>query len=492
MQAEQPQHHPARGPDSGHAYAFGEAAPRPAQGRAARYDEEDPATREYVAMLRKWIWRDFASITLGFWLISAPFTLGYAHREPAMAWNDVLGGAAVVVLGALTLVPRLDLLRWGICFVGIWLLFAPLVFWTRDAGAYNNDTLVGALLVLFSVVIPMMPGRAHFRVMMLPGPDVPPGWSYNPSDWMQRGPIVAVAFLGFFVARYLAAYQLGHTPWPWDPFFGDGTRRILESDVAKAWPVPDAGLGAVAYLIEALTGCMGPTNRWRTMPWMVALFGVLVVPMGVVSVMLVILQPVAVGAWCTLCLVSAAATLIMISPGIDEVMASCQFLARARREGKSLWRTFWVGGTLDSYRDAGADDALWTGGSPDRSLWAQFVSALDLNNVPWNMLVSAGLGVWLMAAPGVLWERGAAALNNHVVGALIVTGSVIAFAEIARPARFLNIPLGIWLIAAPWVLFGDTTASRWNDVIVGAAVALMSFRRGRIEERFGSWNRYLV
>jgi hypothetical protein len=69
---------------------------------------------------------------------------------------------------------------------------------------------------------------------------------------------------------------------------------------------------------------------------------------------------------------------------------------------------------------------------------------------------------------------------------------VIAFGEVARPARFLNVLMGLWLIAAPWLLSGDTNASRWNDVAVGAAIVLLSFRRGRIEERFGRWNRYLV
>jgi uncharacterized membrane protein len=113
-----------------------------------------------------------------------------------------------------------------------------------------------------------------------------------------------MAFVGFFLSRYLAAYQLGHIPYPWDPFFGDGTRRVLDSELSKAWPSSDAGFGAVPYMLEALTGLMGGKNWWRTMPWMVVMFGVLVVPLGVVSIVLVILQPVAVGAWCTLCLVS--------------------------------------------------------------------------------------------------------------------------------------------------------------------------------------------
>jgi hypothetical protein len=143
---------------------------------------------------------------------------------------------------------------------------------------------------------------------------------------MQRGPIIAMAFLGFFLSRYLAAYQMGHVAYPWDPFFGDGTRRVLDSEVSRAWPVSDAGLGEFSYMLEALSGLMGGRNRWRTMPWMVVMFGVLVVPLGVVSLVLVILQPVAVGAWCALCLLTAAAMLIMIAPALDEVVAMGQFL----------------------------------------------------------------------------------------------------------------------------------------------------------------------
>src|ERR687891_1385136 len=228
-----------------------------------------------------------------------------------MIVSDLAAGTLIVILGSLTLSPRFDLARWGLCFSGIWLLFAPLIFWTSDAGAYANDTIVGALVIVFSVLIPMMPSRTHHEVMMTPGPDTPPGWSYNPSDWFERGPIIAMAFVGFFLSRYLAAYQLEHIPYPWDPFFNEGTRRVLDSDVSRAWPISDAGLGAVAYMVEALSVFMGGRNRWRTMPWMVLMFGVLVVPLGITSIVLVILQPIAVGTWCTLCLATALFMLLM-------------------------------------------------------------------------------------------------------------------------------------------------------------------------------------
>jgi uncharacterized membrane protein len=437
-------------------------------------------------MLRRWIWRDFANIALGFWLLASPATLGY--RSDAMAWSDAVSGILIILLGLLTLFPRFDLARWGICFTGIWLLFAPLVFWAPDAAAYANDTLVGALVIAFSVLIPMMPSRSHHDVMTGPGPDTPPGWSHNPSDWIERGPIIAMAFVGFFLSRYLAAYQLGHIAYPWDPFFGDGTRRVLDSEVSRAFPISDAGLGAVAYLIEALSGLMGGHNRWRTMPWMVLMFGVLVVPLGVVSIVLVMLQPIAVGAWCTLCLITATAMLVMIAPAVDEVVAMGQFLVGARREGKPLWRTFWVGGTLDAYQQAKPAASP----QPRRSSAARIIAAFDMNNVPWNLVLCAAVGVWLMAAPAVLGVTGAAAARDHLLGALIVTWAVVGFGEIARPIRLLNVLMGLALVAMPWFLTGDTEMSRWNAVIAGVLVIVLSLPRGRIEERYGGWNRYLA
>jgi hypothetical protein len=345
------------------ARAHGQSAakpfPRLADDRAPQRQHEGMPHREmrrdHAEMLRRWIWRDFTNITLGVWLVASPFTLGY--RDAPMVWSDLASGTLITVLGVLTLWPRFDLARWALCFSGIWLLFAPLIFWTSDAGAHANDTIVGGLVIVFSVLLPMMPSHAHHEVIMTPGPDTPPGWSYNPSDWFQRGPIIAMAFVGFFLSRYLAAYQLGHIPYPWDPFFGDGTRRVLDSEVSNAWPISDAGLGAVSYMLEALSGFMGGRNRWRTMPWMVLMFGFLVVPLGIVSIVLVILQPVAVGAWCTLCLITAAAMLIMIAPAVDEIVAMSQFLAGARRERKPFWHTFWVGGTLDQYKTQASADA---------------------------------------------------------------------------------------------------------------------------------------
>jgi uncharacterized membrane protein len=436
--------------------------------------------REHHARM---LWTHFANITLGLWLLVSPAQ--WVYGSTGLVWSDLVSGALLVAFGTLSLSLRYDQWRWGVCAVGLWLLLAPLVFWAPTAASYANDTLVGTLAVAFSVLVPGMPGKAHHRLMMTPGPEVPPGWSYNPASWWQRGPIIAVAFVGFLISRYLAAYQLGHIPAVWDPVFGDGTKRVLESDVSRSFPVSDAGLGAIAYLLEFLTGYMGATNRWRTMPWMVALFGFLIVPLGVVSIVLITLQPLAVGAWCTLCLASAACTLLMIAPSLDEVIASVQFLIRARREGKPLWRTFWMGGTLDVVPPD-------TAPARHRSPAEEIISALGLESVPWNLAVSAALGVWLMAAPAVLGSTGSAANNNYLLGALVMSAAVIAIGEVARSVRFVNILFGAWLVAAPWLLHGFTPASRWNDMLVGAALIALSIRRGPVHERYGGWEGYIV
>ena len=58
----------------------------------------------------------------------------------------------------------------------------------------------------------------------------------------------------------------------------------MTSWVSKGFPIADAGLGAFAYSLDILAGAIGDSRRWRTMPWMLLLFGLLIVPLGVVSV----------------------------------------------------------------------------------------------------------------------------------------------------------------------------------------------------------------
>ena len=416
-----------------------------------------------------------AAIILGAWLITSPSALDY--RSMPLAWSDVISGALIIALATLTVARRSIWAPWANSLVGVWLLFAPLVFKAPTAAAFVNDTLAGALVIAFVLLMPGMPG-----MRMLPGPDRPPGWSYNPSSWPQRAPVIALAFVAFFLSRQMAAYQLGYTTIVWEPFFNPGTAAILTSDVSKAFPISDAGLGAVAYLIEGLMGFMGDKQRWRTMPWMVMFFGILVVPLGLVSISLIILQPVAVGTWGTPPLLAALAMLTMIALTLDEVVAMVVFLVQARREGQPLWRTFWLGGTLN---EAGPDAASVR---PDGVTAKAMVWGVAL---PWNLLASIALGLWVMASPAIFGTAGNAAHSDHIVGALVVTFAIVALADVGRIARFINVLFGAWLIAAPWLVGGGTTAATLSGLVVGALLIALSLPRGPVRESYGSWNRYV-
>jgi hypothetical protein len=110
----------------------------------------------------------------------------------------------------------------------------------------------------------------------------------------------------------------------------------------------------------------------------------------------------------------------------------------------------------------------------------------------WTNSIVIALGLWLMVAPSVLGSQGATADSDHLVGALIVTVAGIATAEVIRAGRLLNTLLGGWLIMAPWLLVGAAPAARWNDVIVGSAVLLLSLPLGTVREQYGRWDRYVV
>lgn len=233
---------------------------------------------------------------------------------------------------------------------------------------------------------------------------------------------------------------------------------------------------------------MGSVTRWRTMPWMVTFFFILVVPLGGVSIFFIIIQPIMIGTYCTLCLIAAAAMLAMIPFALDEVIAMAQFMRRAVRGGQPFLRTFLRGGPDPAGR-TGEETGFST------PLAAQWQAAARGVTVPWTLLATCAVGVWLMVSRLTLSTSGALADSDHLVGALVITVAIcaIAMAEVARPLRFLNGLFGVWLVAAPWLLSGAGTAVAWNDVVCGLLVAGLSLPRGRRStEHYGAWDRFVV
>jgi uncharacterized membrane protein len=462
---------------------------------------------------RKMIWPHYVIMMLGFWLITTPFTLGYlsdfvpdsnqlrvmaergltsfAHRNMEMTMSDVVSGILVVIFGFLSAnaARRYPWAQWANAVVGGWLLVAPLAFWTPLPEAYANGTLVGGAVIALSVLIPMMPGMSMEG--MMGKPDIPPEWGYNPSTWLQRVPVGTLALIGFLIARYMTAYQLGHVDNQWDPFFaGDkglnGTETIITSSVSKAWPIADAGLGALVYTLELVMTFMGGKDRWRTMPWMVLALALLIVPLGVVSIYFVIIQPILIGTWCTLCLVTALAMALMIPFSLDEFVAMGQFLIKSHRAGKPFWRTFWTGGAMEG----GSDDH-------SRGLLASrsqmFGQAGRGVTYPVTLLASIAIGIWLTFTRVSFGSTGQMANSDHIIGLLVVTFSIIAFAEVARSLRLLNIPAGLWLIAAPWLLHGAASPlAAWSSVVCGLLIVCLALPRGSIKNSYGGWDVYVV
>jgi nucleoside-diphosphate-sugar epimerase len=191
---------------------------------------------------RQYLWAHFLTIALGTWLVTSPPTFGY--QSTPLAISDIVSGTLIVLFASMSLSWRMPWARLLSGLTGFYLLFAPLIFWAPTAGGYLNDTLVGALVIGFSMLV--RPPVGVSMIARMTGPDVPDGWDYSPSTWTQRLPIIALAFIGLYVSRYLTAYQLGHIDQAWDPFFGTGTEQIITSDVSKAWPVPDAGVDRAA------------------------------------------------------------------------------------------------------------------------------------------------------------------------------------------------------------------------------------------------------
>jgi hypothetical protein len=309
--------------------------------------------------------------------------------------------------------------------------------------------------------------------------------------------VIALAIVGLLFSRYLAAYQMGQIDGVWEPFFTgsaadpqNGTEEIITSSVSRAWPVPDAAVGALVYMVEILTGIVGGRARWRTMPWLVLAFGLLIVPLGMVSIAFIIIQPIVIGTWSTLALIGAAAMLVQIPYSIDELAASMSFLARRRKAGRSVLRVLLFGDTDDA--SPGDDERLTRAGHefdrpPLAILKEMWTGAV---NLPLNLLIAGLAGASFMFTRLTLGAEGAMADADHLLGALVLTVLAVAAAEVCRAARFALVPLGLAIIAAPIVLGGDP-AHFVVSVLGGLAIAVCALPRGRIHERYGSLERII-
>jgi len=405
----------------------------------------------------------FILILLGIWLLTAPGTFHFENS--AVIYSDLICGILLICLGLIGRRSPTTPLLWTIAGVGVYLHAAPLLFWAPTAGAYLNNILIGTLVITIAILLFPMPNQVPDEE-----PTIPPGWTYNPSSWPQRLPIALFAFLCWVIAKYLTARQLGYIDTVWDPFFDPGTEAVLTSNVSQLFPVSDAGLGALAYTLEFLLTCQGGKARWRTSPWGVLVFGILAVPVSLVSVILIILQPLIVGTWCTLCLVTAFCMLIPIPLAIDEVIASLQYLKRTKT--KPFLKLLFQGG----------DDPKAKNDSRTPPLTAPLYKIIQASlwgvTFPWNLSLSALLGVALMSLPSVLSIAGILFDMDPILGALIAVVSVVSYSEWLRSLRYLNCLFAAALFILAWFSLVYTAL----HLIIAIAIGLLSFRKGNLKE----------
>lgn len=103
----------------------------------------------------------------------------------------------------------------------------------------------------------------------------------------------------------------------------------------------------------------------------------------------------------------------------------------------------------------------------------------------WALVVTSILGLWLMIAPDLLNYSKMIANNNHIVGPLIITFSIISMSECTRNVRMLNLPLGAWLLLGPWILGYENDTAFAIDYSAGVIILLLTFVKQKRKYKFG-------
>lgn len=401
-------------------------------------------------------WRYIVLIFCGILLIAN--TLSLFNEPTRVKMSDLLSGVIVSLLSFLSLYQPQKTIDWILASIGAYLMLAPDLLWEKSLAAYLNDTLIGALIFTFAILF----SPEELEEVSRGG--VPLDWRYNPSSYGQRIPVIALAFLAYLFSRYMAFYQLGYIPTIWDPIFGDGTHSVITSKISQDFPVSDAGLGSWVYAIEALMGIHGSSKRWHTIPWFVIFFAILVIPAGLVSVLLITLQPLIIGAYCFWCLITALCMLFMIALASDEVAATLLFLSSVQRRGGNVRQAFWHG-----------DLSYETGEEASQKL----LFGLSFS---WNLIVSSLIGFWMMFLQPHIFNP-----LEAIIGALVITFSIISFGEVLRGLRWINVLLG--LLFALLAIHSDYMA---YHIILGIAIILLAIPKGAIRYSYGKWNQFIV
>jgi uncharacterized membrane protein len=281
---------------------------------------------------------------------------------------------------------------------------------------------------------------------------------------------MALALVGAFVAGYLMLVQLRVFASAWDPFFGNGSDRVLHSTFSESLPVSDAGAGMVAYLVEIVLGFIGPRDRWRRLPWAALAFEAVLLGTAVVGLALVVIQGTVVHRFCTLCLTSTTiSVLILALSRLREARAAALAVLHLHREGV-MW--------IDAVLGRSGDTFL----SLERERKVAEARALTAATATF------GIGIVLMLAALTFYHYAGASMDaiwrDSFLGALLI---VLGVAGCAAPMKAHKSALlvalaGIGLMVNALVFVHGGPGGRlalvwWMDLAAGALVFACSVIR---------------
>ncbi|MGA7672702.1 MAG: vitamin K epoxide reductase family protein [Nitrolancea sp.] len=297
---------------------------------------------------------------------------------------------------------------------------------------------------------------------------IPPGWTTNPSDPKRRVVLALLATMGFLTAGYLALYETNVISTVWEPFFGQGSKVILDSKLSRWFPVPDAALGAAAYFVDALLQFAGGEDRWKSHPWFVLLNGATSIGLGVAAILLMIVQPIAYGTYCSLCLFSAFISINLVGPTLEECLAALQFLGRKYTE------------PTKRQKEKEAEQT----GEPEHPAAE---NRWDATGIQLRHLVGVIIGLWLMASPWAIGFAEYARADMRITGPIIVVLSVLAIWPGTRWFARLNAFAGGWLMIGP-ILLQAPHLLLFPTIMLGAVlVALAVFPGNAAPHIGGGW-----
>jgi uncharacterized membrane protein YagU involved in acid resistance len=103
--------------------------------------------------------------------------------------------------------------------------------------------------------------------------------------------------------------------------------------------------------------------------------------------------------------------------------------------------------------------------------------------------VLAVIGFWMMFFQADSIDPVKIKAIGATIGALVITFSVIPFAEVLRPLRFFNILLGIaFMVLASY----SEGMALYYHLILGLIICLLAFPKGKIHYSYGDWDKFII